>query len=62
MGTRTDLFWRLDASKLPQRLDLEISDRAYERLQRLASRTGRSVRDLAADLIAQSFSPRQGRV
>ena len=62
MGSRTDLFWCLDASKLPQRLDLEISDRAYERLQRLASRTGRSVRDLAADLIAQSFSPRQGRV
>jgi len=37
-----------------QRLDLEISDRVYEHLMRLSSSIGRSVEELAAELISQS--------
>ncbi len=41
-------------SQMLQRLDLEISDRAYEHLMRLSSSIGRSVEELAAELISQS--------
>ena len=51
--------WCLDPSKLPQRLDFEVSDDAYECLQRLSAKAGISVRDLAERLISQSISPLQ---
>ena len=51
--------WYLDRSKLPQRLDLEVSDHAYECLQRLSAKAGLSVRDLAERLISQSVSSLQ---
>ncbi|MEI8250208.1 MAG: hypothetical protein WCF98_03460 [Synechococcus sp. ELA057] len=47
--------WRLDPSCFPTRIDLDLSDQAIERLERLSARTGRSVRDLASDLLAQAF-------
>jgi hypothetical protein len=55
----TDASWCLYPSKLPQRLDFEISDHAYECLQRLSTKAGISVRDLAERLISQSASSRQ---
>jgi hypothetical protein len=53
--------WCLDPSKLPQRLDLEVSDDAYECLQRLSTKAGISVRDLAERLISQSVGSLQLR-
>ena len=54
-------FWCLDPSKLPQRLDFEVSDDAYECLQRLSAKAGISVRDLAERLISQSIGSLQLR-
>ena len=51
--------WCLDPSKLPQRLDLEVSDHAYACLQRLSAKVGLPVRDLAERLISQSVSSLQ---
>jgi predicted DNA-binding protein len=42
---------------MPRRLDLELSEEAYEALEMLSRRTGRSIRDLVEDLIAQSITP-----
>lgn len=53
VSSRTDSFWRLDSSKFPQRLELQVSDCAFERLLRLSAQTGRSVRDHAEELICQ---------
>jgi hypothetical protein len=55
----TDASWCLDPSKLPQRLDFEVSDDAYECLQRLSAKAGISIRDLAERLISQSISSLQ---
>jgi hypothetical protein len=55
----TDHPWRVDPSKLPQRLDLEISDHAYALLHHLSAKAGLSVRDLAQRLIAQSVGSRR---
>jgi hypothetical protein len=49
--------WKLDPSKMPRHLDLDLSEEAYEALEALSRRTGRPIRDLAADLIAQSVTP-----
>jgi predicted component of type VI protein secretion system len=57
----TDASWCLDPSKLPQRLDFEVSDHAYECLQRLSAKAGISVRDLAERLISQSVGSLQLR-
>ena len=56
----TDSSWCIDPSKLPQRLDFEVSAHAYECLQRLSTRAGVPLRDLAEHLIAQSAMTRQG--
>ena len=49
--------WKLDSSKMPRRLDLELSEEAYEALEALSRRTRRPIRDLVEDLIAQSITP-----
>ena len=49
--------WKLDSSKMPRRLDLELSEEAYEALEALSRRTGRPIRDLVEDLIVQSITP-----
>lgn len=46
--------WHLDPGRFPQRLDLDLSESALECLERLSRRTGRSIRDLAADLLSRS--------
>jgi hypothetical protein len=43
----------LTGAARPQRLDLEVPHHVYGHLMRLSSHTGRSVQELAADLIAQ---------
>jgi len=42
---------------MPRRLDLEVSEEVYEALEVLSRRTGRSIRDLVEDFIAQSITP-----
>ena len=49
--------WKLDPSKMPRRLDLDLSDEVYDALEVLSRRTGRPIRDLVEDLIAQSVTP-----
>jgi len=46
--------WRLDPSQFPQRIDLELSEAVMERLERLSAKTGRPLRDIAADLLCQA--------
>jgi hypothetical protein len=52
----TDPDFVLDPSLFPKRLDLDLSDEALERLRHLSARTGRSVSDLAADLLHQALA------
>jgi hypothetical protein len=49
--------WTLDPSRMPRRLELELSEEAYAALELLSRRTGRSIRDLVEDVISQSISP-----
>lgn len=49
----------MDYSRFPQRLDFVILGRAYERLSRLSAKTGRSIRDLAVDLLSQACADQQ---
>jgi hypothetical protein len=51
-----DPAFLLDPSRFPRRLDLDLSDEAVERLHRLSASTGRSVSDLAADLLHQALA------
>jgi hypothetical protein len=50
----TDSTWRLDASRLPQRVDLDIPAEIHALLEQCSVRSGRSVRDLVEDLIHRS--------
>jgi len=52
----TNTAWCLKTLKLPQRLDLEISDHAFECLQQLSIQAGTSVRELAERLLHNSVS------
>jgi hypothetical protein len=49
--------WKLDPTKLPRRLDLDLSDEVYEALEALSRRTGRPIRDLVEDFIAKAVTP-----
>ena len=42
---------------MPRRLDLDLSEEVYEALEALRKRTGRPIRDLVEDFIAQSVTP-----
>ena len=53
--------WHLDPLRFPQRLALDLSDRVLDHLDRLSAKTGRSVSDLAADLLSQALAD-QGRL
>lgn len=54
----SDLF-QLDPSRFPQRIDLELSEEAIDRLEHLSRKTGRSIRDLAADLLSQACADQE---
>jgi predicted DNA-binding protein len=45
--------WNVDPARLPKRIDLELSAEVYERLEDLSRRTGRSIRDLAEEMICR---------
>ncbi|MFZ9753865.1 MAG: hypothetical protein ACO3B3_09975 [Cyanobium sp.] len=50
----SDSTWRLDGSRLPQRVDLDIPAEIYELMEERSVRSGRSVRDLVEELIHRS--------
>ena len=54
----SDLF-QLDPSRFPQRIDLELSEEALDHLERLSSKTGRSIRGIAADLLSQACADQE---
>jgi hypothetical protein len=49
--------WSLAPAQFPRRVDLELSAETYEALEELSRRTGRPIKDLVEDLLAQSISP-----
>jgi hypothetical protein len=52
-----DQRYRLDPAKLPQRLDLILSDELFDRLAFLSERDGRSINDLVTDLLSRHLKP-----
>ena len=56
MCTMTHNRWRLDPSRFPRRLDLDLSNHALDRLDQLSAKTGRSLSDVAADLLCQALA------
>lgn len=49
---------QLDPSRFPQRLDLELDPVVIERLQELADRSGRSISEVAAELLGRQMGDR----
>ena len=45
--------YQLDPARFPQRLDLELDPAVLERLQALADRSGRSISEMAAELLGR---------
>ena len=45
--------YQLNPDDFPRRLDLEISEEVLACLQRISDRTGRSINEIAAAIIAQ---------
>lgn len=56
ISVMTEDCWRLDPTRFPQRIDLELSGALMDDLERLSASTGRPVRDLAADLLSQAIA------
>ena len=46
--------YQLNPDDFPRRIDLEISEEVLAYLQRISDRTGRSINEIAAAIIAQS--------
>jgi len=45
--------WHLNPEQLPKRLDLDLPEETYEKLQQLSSRTGLSIEELASNFLSQ---------
>jgi len=46
--------YQLNSDDFPRRIDLEVSEEVLAYLQRISDRTGRSINEIAAAIIAQS--------
>ena len=46
--------YQLTPDNFPRRMDLEVSEEVLAYLQRISDRTGRSINEIAAAIIAQS--------
>ena len=51
--------WHLDPAKFPKRIDLDLSEEVYEQLMAISQRTGRSVSEIAAEILDQYPPPRE---
>lgn len=49
----TDSAFRLDPKLFPVRLDIELTEEVIESLQSIASATGRSLSEVATDILSQ---------
>ena len=47
----------LDPLRFPQRLDLEVDPELYAQIERLSSRSGRSIAEIVQGLISCSLEP-----
>ncbi len=45
--------WRLDPARFPQRVDLELNDEAYAALAAISESTGRSIAEVAVEMLAR---------
>lgn len=52
-----DERYRLDPSKFPKRVDLELSEELMQHLEAMAARSGRSINDLITDLLSRQVDP-----
>jgi len=48
--------WRLDPSRFPKTIDLDLSEQTLGVLEALCARTGRPLSDTAADLLCQAIA------
>ena len=49
--------FKIDPTKLPQPLEIELSDRTLEQLTKLAAQTGRSVDELILEILDSHLPP-----
>ena len=49
--------WQLDPDRFPKRVDIEVSDEAYELLTELSQRSGRSISEIAAAILEEYATP-----
>ncbi len=47
--------YRLDPKQFPRRLELELSEEVLEAMQKLADATGRSVSEIATDILSRDI-------
>ncbi len=47
--------WCLDPAKFPQRVDLELTDEVYAVLVAISERTGRSIAEVAAEILSRDI-------
>jgi hypothetical protein len=47
--------WSLDPAKFPQRVDLELTDEVYAVLVAISERTGRSISEVAAEILSRDI-------
>lgn len=56
-GFRLMVKWQLDPGDFPRRLDLEVSEEVFSYLQALSAKTGRSISEIATELLSRSVDP-----
>ena len=56
-GFRLMVKWQLDSGEFPRRLDLEVSEEVFSYLQALSAKTGRSISEIATELLSRSVDP-----
>jgi len=56
-GFRWMVKWQLDPGEFPRRLDLEVSEEVFSCLQALSAKTGRSISEIATELLSRSVDP-----
>lgn len=55
MTDENDARYRLDPSKLPRKLDLEVSEEMLQHLESISARTGRSISEIVGELLGRAL-------
>jgi hypothetical protein len=50
-----DEAYRLDPRQFPRRIELELAEEIFEAMQKLADATGRSVSEIATDILSRDI-------